>query len=1206
MEVFVHNVPKNMTQNDLTRALASVLHGKEFERFNPSGGQLNFDLNLFKERRRRSLHRGIGALTLGSVEVAQFFLRVFGDSPPHSTLQRPFIVALPNGRRGGPIKFQQSRNTPRPEVVRMIRETPYIDPQTAIEREKLARDLEGDIVVNNVQFGWQCRDDSFSVEWDAQVDGASGGGAVGSLAFDLDSRELRITMPMKTGSDETMASNSSTLLQLGPFASVLDSMGSLFSKKYVVCTRFSRVETFAIERSSSGNAILLSLWYPPSFEIHPSSVMDAMTNNKSPRTRLHAFNDDHARVAPYTSLALRIVLNSHSAALDFENKAAMVQFPQPYHIRVGPGYRQLFSTSHLDAVNDWAKTLEWRVAFQVMGLLSDLVVDPTEILALRARIESLIAEYGEVKTAEILRLFCGRLKTLMWAGSDSDGAKTIEECLELAKLETTDAHMHIRNHEDDDGYFNCHHCTVTPTRMILEGPFPDQTNRVLRRYRENNHCFLRVNFVDEEQLNFRWDRDVDGAGFVRTRVGGTLKNGFDIAGRHFDFLAYSSSALREHAVWFCTPFEQDGQLVTASTIRQSLGNFSKSIKCAARYGARLSQAFTATEAGVTLQAEEFDMIPDITSPSGSNFTDGIGQLSPKLNKAIIQAIKSRPGNKKRFYYDPSAWQVRMGGYKGMLACNYKLQDMECYLRPSMSKFDAPYGTLDIEIAGVFNKPSEPPLTPIFFPPDLVCSTSDYVFEPPSRDDSRGETLGVPAQAFIKLQDAAVDEIQTATESIFKCARLLEVHGVGGAFRVTSVLLNLKNRLNMDFLHQEAKYTLDDSFLNQAIEFATNHILRVMKHKARIPVKGSYTLVGVIDEHKYLKPNEVFICVRDKDEKPQYISGRILITRSPQVHPGDIYNIITNEELFPPKCDPPGRYEQVELKKLDRPCEIEDLADWVADYINADILGFVADRFLIVADQSDRMCRDKDCIRLAELASAAVDFVKSGTPVSPSQLPPTRYPPYHKPDWAAGELGSSNFHVYESKRAIGQLFRRINLSDAQRLAAKTAKRQHRFAGKSKQTPEEQLSKAMNKLKVGNDEILFRRDDDPISNALSGHLRSRIDVGSTVPTQTSDFIQDQFEAYVAELNYICVSYSLTRSPLTEEEVLMGTITARTSQPRRRKDLMSRMRTQSGDLVKKIRIELAGGVEKEKSEASEEDLLDWLIWCQVVWMDRSFFDL
>jgi RNA-dependent RNA polymerase len=50
-----------------------------------------------------------------------------------------------------------------------------------------------------------------------------------------------------------------------------------------------------------------------------------------------------------------------------------------------------------------------------------------------------------------------------------------------------------------------------------------QSNRVLRRYKNNQDCFLRVNFTDEERLEFRFEREVDGQEFVERRVGRILK-----------------------------------------------------------------------------------------------------------------------------------------------------------------------------------------------------------------------------------------------------------------------------------------------------------------------------------------------------------------------------------------------------------------------------------------------------------------------------------------------------------------------------------------------------------------------------------------------------------------------------------------------------------------------------------------------------------
>jgi hypothetical protein len=85
------------------------------------------------------------------------------------------------------------------------------------------------------------------------------------------------------------------------------------------------------------------------------------------------------------------------------------------------------------------------------------------------------------------------------------------------------------------------------------------------------------------------------------------------------------SALKEHVVWFMETFIFDGQRIKVEIIRQSLGDFSKVIRFPALYGARISQAFTATDPGVKLEPEEVIMINDIEHHD-SVFTDGLWMM----------------------------------------------------------------------------------------------------------------------------------------------------------------------------------------------------------------------------------------------------------------------------------------------------------------------------------------------------------------------------------------------------------------------------------------------------------------------------------------------------------------------------------------------------------------------------------------------------
>jgi len=61
--------------------------------------------------------------------------------------------------------------------------------------------------------------------------------------------------------------------------------------------------------------------------------------------------------------------------------------------------------------------------------------------------------------------------------------------------------------------------------------------------------------------------------------------------------------------------------------------------------------------------------------------------------------------------------------------------------------------------------------------------------------------------------------------------------------------------------------------------------------------------------------------------------------------------------------------------------MDDVAEFFVDYISSDVLGVIAINWLIIADQSSLGVFDPDCLKLSELHSDAVDYPKSGQPVS---------------------------------------------------------------------------------------------------------------------------------------------------------------------------------------------------------------------------------
>lgn len=294
--------------------------------------------------------------------------------------------------------------------------------------------------------------------------------------------------------------------------------------------------------------------------------------------------------------------------------------------------------------------------------------------------------------------------------------------------------------------------------------------------------------------------------------------------------------MKEHAVWFISPFEGDEGRVDAESIRNNLGDFSRVIKCPARYGARISQAFSTTEPSITVEAEEMFAIPDKKPYYGSPFlfTDGVGTVSQEIADEIWEGFtETRSKRSRRRLPTPSAYQIRLGGLKGMLCVDERLDGRIICTRPSMNKFTAP--DLTVEIARAFDRPMY-----MYLNRPLIMLL---------------ETLGVPLEPFMELQGDAVKQTVAASKSMDSAATLLEKNGLGTAFHMTSVLLNLhKVGADLESTRQDGEFL---SFLKRSLKFAVNHVLRDLKYKARIPVPDAWTLVGVADEYDYLKEDEIY-------------------------------------------------------------------------------------------------------------------------------------------------------------------------------------------------------------------------------------------------------------------------------------------------------------------------------------------------------------
>jgi len=92
--------------------------------------------------------------------------------------------------------------------------------------------------------------------------------------------------------------------------------------------------------------------------------------------------------------------------------------------------------------------------------------------------------------------------------------------------------------------------TVTPTNILLNTPSVEISNRVIRHYDQYGDRFIRVNFTDEKSHGRIRFTDKITSNELFTRVFRTLDQGIVIGDRHYEFLAFGNSQLREHGAYF--------------------------------------------------------------------------------------------------------------------------------------------------------------------------------------------------------------------------------------------------------------------------------------------------------------------------------------------------------------------------------------------------------------------------------------------------------------------------------------------------------------------------------------------------------------------------------------------------------------------------------------------------------------------------------
>lgn len=368
----------------------------------------------------------------------------------------------------------------------------------------------------------------------------------------------------------------------------------------------------------------------------------------------------------------------------------------------------------------------------------------------------------------------------------------------------------------------------TPTRAYCVPPELEMSNRVVRHFHKLSDRFLRVSFCDEDLQQMSAAaltvpvasivRDLSSSvGSSRTdlydRVLKILKQGFQLCGRNYSFLAFSANQLRDCSAWF---FAGD-KYVNAPQIREWMGRFP--MKNVAKYASRMGQCFSSTFFTLKVPKEEVIDLPEIVR-NGYTFSDGCGKMTSAFALEVAQSLKLGQD-------PPSAYQIRYAGYKGVVAVWPTETDVKWKLglRNSMKKFLSEHSELEV----------------VGWTQFLPCYLNRQII-------SLLSTLQVENKVFELLQDAQV----TRLEAVFSDPNLaLEVLTTTCTGDLHSTAVSM---LRGGF------HPLTEPYLYDMLLSIRTCQLEDLVAKARIFVPQGRWLMGCLDETGLLQYGQCFIKV----------------------------------------------------------------------------------------------------------------------------------------------------------------------------------------------------------------------------------------------------------------------------------------------------------------------------------------------------------
>lgn len=419
----------------------------------------------------------------------------------------------------------------------------------------------------------------------------------------------------------------------------------------------------------------------------------------------------------------------------------------------------------------------------------------------------------------------------------------------------------------NNNIMSCYRALVTPTKIYCMGPELESANYVVSHFAEHASDFMRVTFVEED-----WSKlsavtvsaSVEQGIFAKPyrtnvykRVLSVLRDGITIGNKRYEFLAFSASQLRSNSVWMFASNEK----LKAEEIREWMGCFKK-IRSVSKCAARMGQLFSSSRQTVHVPSQDVEDIPDVevTDEDGITycFSDGIGKISQSFARQVAQ--------KCNLNHTPSAFQIRYGGYKGVIAVD-RNSYRKLSLRNSMRKFESTNRMLNVT--------SWSESLPSFLNREIISLLS---------------TLGIKDEIFEKMQQ----------EQLCLLGKMMADREA--ALHVLQRLVGIDVKNIMVQMLLQGYEPNAEPYLSMMLQSHYENQLSDLKSRCRIHVPKGRLLIGCLDETGVLDYGQVYVrlsMTKDEleskdpsvfhtvDDKTAIITGKVVVTKNPCLHPGDI-------------------------------------------------------------------------------------------------------------------------------------------------------------------------------------------------------------------------------------------------------------------------------------------------------------------------------